>query len=590
MIRRRLRPAGLRIIALLLLVVLCGSCTRSIPPDREARLAALGPDAQRLYAQLEWEHLLHRDAQVLEFGASLLETDPDHPFAPDVVVMMIVSALRLPDPERARELALSFPRRFPGSLQIDHSMLGMADQLASAGQSVEAMRVLALLAEALIDPSRRQVAVDRAKSLRQRLSDSELLRLSAGLADTPLSNLLQVEMQRRGVAAVAVPEVAVESGHLGVLVPLTGRYARFGNAFLAGVRLAADAVPAPRGERWRVLHEDTEGDVVTAALVARRLAENGGCRVLIGALLSATTATAALVAEHLGVPLISPTATHERLNMLGDMVLQTNRTGPTEADILARLACEVLLKQRFAIIRSDTPEGLNLAKVFSSSVMQYGGSVIHEEVFDPAATDYRLQVERLRAARPEVVFVQASVDQMILLGPQLDFYRVGALVLGTSEWNSARLLQRAGSVLERAVFPASEILYPAVWSASFEETWPSDQHDEEATRIARSAYLAARLVLHAMAVGETGAAVPLAERLRAVIAGSSVDLEAAEAFSAAVRVIESGQIMPFPGHLYEEALRRDALARADTTAGAMARARGDTTTGAPAWRGTLDRP
>jgi branched-chain amino acid transport system substrate-binding protein len=363
---------------------------------------------------------------------------------------------------------------------------------------------------------------------------------------------------------MAIPR-PLEYNHLGVLVPLTGRYARFGNAFLAGVHQAASSVPPPFGQSWRIVHEDTEGDVVTAALAARRLVEDRGSGVLIGALLSSTTAIAALVADHLGVPLVSPTATHERLSLLGARVLQTNLTGPAEAEILARLACDVLLKKRFAIIGPDTPEGIGHAEAFKNSVERRGGSVVRREVFDAAAIDFRPQIERVRAVRPEVIFAPASVDQMILLGPQLDFYRAGALVFGTSEWNSSRLLQRAGSVLERAIFPAREVLYPEDWPADFEKRWPVGEHDEEATRIARSAYLAARLVLQTMADAGEGEADFLVSRLHDGLSGGWGLPGAAETFSGAVRLVENGQIMPFPGHLYTEALHRQA--RADTTGG-----------------------
>ncbi len=509
-----------------LLAALLGGCTRPAPVlDREARLAALDSGARMQFARLEQEHLLRRDARVIELGDQLLATYPDHPLAAEAMAMMFSSALRLPEPGRAGDIARAFVARFAGDQRLEPILEAAADGFR----------------------------------------DGELQALAAELAGTPLGPALQARLQRRGLGAAVAPAVAprAEPGRIGVLAPLTGRYARFGNAFLAGVRMAAAAVPPPADRPWRIVHEDTEGDVVAAALAARRLVGEEASEILIGALLSTTTATVALVADHLGVPLVSPTATHERLSLLGDEVLQTNRTGPLEAEILARLACEVLLKERFAIIRSETAEGLDQAEAFRAAVARYGGRIVHEEVFDPAATDYRAQVERLRAARPEVVFAQATVDQMILLGPQLDFYRVGALVLGPSDWNSGRLLQRAGSVMERAIFPAGDVMYPAPWTAAFLADWPAGQYDEEATRIARGAYLATRMVLQALAEAGPGQEPgPIIAGLRAGFLGRGVELDAVEAYSAMVRTIEDGQITAFPGQLYAEAMRRRALAAA----------------------------
>ena len=283
---------------------------------------------------------------------------------------------------------------------------------------------------------------------------------------------------------------------------------------------------------------------------------------------SSTTATAALVTQQHGIPLVSPTATNERLGELGDGVLQTNLTGPVEVAILARLATEILLKRRFAIIRPGTPEGANLAGAFAAEVTELGGKVIIESVFDAAATDFRTQVLAVRETRPEVVFAPATVDQMVLLGPQLDFYKVGSLVLGPSEWNSSRLMQRAGSVMERAIFPVSEVVYPAAWSAEFRADWPAAQYDEESTNLARSAYLAARLALRVMGEIPEAGSDEIAAALQARLSGRVVDVAGPEGYAAVVKLVQGGETLSFPGHLYQEAwlrqLAADSLAVMDS--------------------------
>lgn len=562
---------------------LCGACTRPAPvSDRQAELAALDPEARRLFNLVEQEHLLHRSEQVLDLGEQLLADYPDHPLGDVVVGRMISAALRLEDLDRAQGLALALAERYPASRHRDEAMLAAAAGLQSGGRTPAALRVLAALADAQQDPSRRRATLDRARPLVAELDADTLRGLALELGATPLAPMLLAHLEtgaigtdRPGLAAAPQP------GRIGVLVPVTGRYARFGNAFHAAVRLAAAASPQRAGQPWEIVLEDTEGDVVGAALAARRLITEHQCQVLVGALLSATTATAALVADQHRVPLISPTATHEQLGRLSPQVLQTNLTGRLEAEILARLASEVLLKERFAIIRPDTPEAAGLAEAFTASVELHQGQVVLETLFDPAATDFRTQIQALRAVRPEVVFAPASVDQMILLGPQLDFYHVGALVLGPSDWNSARLLQRAGSVMEQAICAGSEVVYPASWSRDFQAAWPAGQHDEESTRIARGAYLAVRMALQTMVspmvADVTGieelpsltAPPRLADVLRAGFSGRSVELSGAGSFSNAVRMISGGEITAFPGHLYDEALRRQAAARADSLAAAL---------------------
>jgi hypothetical protein len=149
---------------------------------------------------------------------------------------------------------------------------------------------------------------------------------------------------------------------------------------------------------------------------------------------------------------------------------------------------------------------------------------------------------------------------MVLLGPQIDFYKMGALLLGPSEWNSSRLMQRAGSVMERAVFPVSEVVYPADWSADFRGAWPTAQYDEESTKLARSAYLATRLAVRVMREYPEADNVQLATALRERLSGRVVDVEGPAGYAAVVRLVDGGEARPFPGHLYREAWVRQLAA------------------------------
>ena len=512
---------------------------------------------------------MHRNAEVLDLGERLLTAYPDLPQGDVVLDMMITAAIRLDEFDRARDLALGFPERFGASERRDPAMTTTATVLAEAERPADAVLVLAALAGAQTDdPDALRTTLEAAEPLLGRLDDPVLQALAVRLADSPLEPALARGLADRRL--VAGPTVGgAEPGRIGVLGPLTGRYARFGNAFQAGVRQASIAADPAGTSRWELVLEDTEGDPVAAALAAQRLCREQRCELVIGALLSSTTATAALVTDRYGVPLISPTATNERLGLLGPNVLQSNLTGPVEAGILARLASEVLLKDRFAIIRPDTPEGASLAAAFAAEVTAHGDTLLIEAVFDPSATDFRSQVRAVRELRPEVLFVPATVDQMVLLGPQIDFFKVGALLLGPSEWNSSRLMQKAGSVLERALCTASEVVYPAAWSVDFAADWPADQYDEESSRLARSAYLATRLVLHTMQADTTADPRTLAERLRDNLTGREVSLAGPESYAATVRMVEGSALAPFPGRLYNEAwLRQTAAdnARADSLA------------------------
>ena len=160
---------------------------------------------------------------------------------------------------------------------------------------------------------------------------------------------------------------------IGVLCPLSGRYAELGGAFRDAARLAVQAANQERDRTFTLVVEDTGGDPVASALAARRLCADRGVVALFGEMLSDPTTAAAVVAGQYGTALVSPTATNERIWQLDDSVFQTNLTGLYEPRLLARLASTRLLKSSFAILSPDEPEGQRYADAFAAEVERLGG-------------------------------------------------------------------------------------------------------------------------------------------------------------------------------------------------------------------------
>ena len=180
------------------------------------------------------------------------------------------------------------------------------------------------------------------------------------------------------------------------------------------------------------------------------------------------------------------------------------------------------------------------------------GEVVSAAAFAPQDTDFRTPLLQIKKARPEVVFIHASVDQMILLGPQLDFYRVGALVLGTSNWNSPKLLRKAGVVMERAIFPSDAVLFPPHWRESFAADWRPEHLPSETTPLALKAYQATMMVLETLARDDIQRRQRLAEALQERLANQQVQVAGPAAFARTVRMFREGEVVSFPGERFAE--------------------------------------
>jgi branched-chain amino acid transport system substrate-binding protein len=574
----------------LILVAGCGTGRApavSVPGLSAEELAR----ADRLMARLQQEHSLHRDRKTLELAFELLDRYADYPRNDEAMLLAVRSARRLGDLATGLRLVDEFRGRYAASDRAPEVLSLGAGLAAARGDTLAAADLAMAAHDRLPAGDERGSAADRAGLFLERLSADGLSGLFAGHGQSDLRpyvgylrvRALQAE-GRPAEAELALDELraaapgsewlgsaeqllaepgAVREGagprgpsgpvtptRVGILCPLTGRYAVLGNAFYDGALLALQKVNSLGWRQYELVVEDTGGDPVGGALAARKLIRESGVIALVGSLLSSATAAAAVVADAHGVPLVSPTATNERIWELGGGIFQTNLTRMFEARVLARLTGRVLLKRRFAVLYPDTRDGARNYQIFADEVRQLGGEIVGAAAFAPDNTDFRGPLQEIRATRPEVVYIDASVDQMVLIGPQLDFYRLGALVVGPSSWDSPKLLSQAGGIMERTLFPSETALFPPSWTRDFTASWHPEHLPDEATPLALKAFQATRLVLDALSREGIGQRADLARALRARLDDTEFEAHGPEAFAGLVRMFEGEEIVDFPADLY----------------------------------------
>jgi branched-chain amino acid transport system substrate-binding protein len=568
----------------------CGGTSGGV--SKEAALSGTELEqAQRLYSQLKREHSLNRDRKSLDLAGSLLDYYPNFARNDEVLTMAVDAAARLEDRERALGLTDELLARYPESPLIDQALLRGAELAATGGDTLAAAGYLITYHDRDPVRSTRSDGKPRAARFVDAMTAEELTALMTahpssalwsylgylnvkadlaagrfpGAADVAASLEAKAPQDRWTLAALElvgaggrpgrrlqVPMSEVRPHQVGVLAPLTGRYAVLGNAFYEAALLATSQSNLEFGTAYELKLEDTGADPVISALAARRLCVAEGSIAVLGGLLSAPTASAAVVCDGYGVPLLSPTATNDNIWKLGPTVFQTNVTGLYEVRLLAQLATSIMLKQRFAIIHPDTPEGLRHAQVFTAEIESRGGQIVATRSFPAQSTDFKDTILSVRQQRPEVIFVPATVDQMVLLGPQLDFYRAGSLVLGLSNWNSNKLRDRSETVLERAVFPDDLVLFPSRWEEEFQRNWNTEIYPPEATAQALKAYQATRMLLDTLTQSGATSRAHLAHALMRRLSNQDFELEGPDAFAATMRMFRGERIVSFPAHLFND--------------------------------------
>jgi branched-chain amino acid transport system substrate-binding protein len=298
---------------------------------------------------------------------------------------------------------------------------------------------------------------------------------------------------------------------IGVLCPLEGRFATLGESFLRGAAIALKEARLKGAADVELVVGDTRGDPLECRSVAERLVDEERVDALLGEVLSSATIAAAQVAELSKTVLLSPVATEEGIGNAGGWVFQTTTSSEVEITAVARMACGRLGLRRIAFLSSNDLSSRRVARLFGDEVERLGGELVIAEFYPEGSTDFAESIGRVRAADPEALFIASGTEDLILILPQFSFHEFGAQLLGTSAWNSRRLIRMVGRDLEGAVFPADidqrsgERLFTAACALVKEPPG-------EINQVVIGGYRGTKLLLDALAKSKSGGA-PLREEM-----------------------------------------------------------------------------
>jgi branched-chain amino acid transport system substrate-binding protein len=314
-----------------------------------------------------------------------------------------------------------------------------------------------------------------------------------------------VASRAQGSAGKEQPGVKEPSARyrIGVLCPLEGRFAPLGESFLRGAAVALKEARLKGVKNVEFVVGDTRGNPLECRAVTERLINEEHVDALLGEVLSSSTIASAQVAELARTVFLSPVATEEGIDDIGSWVFQMAVGSEVEIAALARIACERLKMQRIAFLSSDDLRSRRNALLFEDEVERLGGELCVAEFYPEGNTDFAESIDRIRSAEPEALFIASETEDLVLILPQLSFHDFGVQLLGTSAWNSKRLIRMVGKDLEGALFPADvdyrsgEQLYLSACALAKEPAG-------EVNQVLLGGYRGARLLLEALTRSKSG--------------------------------------------------------------------------------------
>lgn len=346
----------------------------------------------------------------------------------------------------------------------------------------------------------------------------------------PASNPVPVED-----ASPAVPPLPPAS-RVGVLVPLSGRYAPYGKAYLEGARAATDEFNAKGRRHVDLVPADAKSEPLAVVGTTRRLVSQDKVIAILGSVLAVPTVVAAMEANCHGVPLLSNVATEDELGSIGPYVFHAVPSRRAAARAGADLAVLHLRKFRAAILYPEEGDGRALALAFSERFAALGGEVVLSEPFASGTNDFTPVARRVAAAQADLVYAPADADALLLLLPALAFHGVNAQLMGSEDLGTERVLKAAAAELEGALLPAPDTQAESAPPRRGDRL----QRTPTEERLAAAGYAGARRLLDAIAQTQSGDPDAVQQALRDRAAADSLRTTAQPRFL----VVHAGRTAP----------------------------------------------
>ncbi len=232
------------------------------------------------------------------------------------------------------------------------------------------------------------------------------------------------------LAACAVQQPVEEEKELvgtykiGVMYPLTGDAAAYGIPIQKTTKYAADEINAKggvNGRKLELIYEDSKCNPKDGNAAAQKLVNVDKVKVIIGGVCSGETLGAAPITNENKVVMISPSATSPDITTKGgDFVFRLAPSDAFAGVVASDYAYNDLKFMKAAIVSETTDYAQGLRRVFRENFEKLGGEIVADETYNPEDTDFRTQATKVKAAKPDAVYlVPQTKAKGVLLVKQL---------------------------------------------------------------------------------------------------------------------------------------------------------------------------
>jgi len=221
-------------------------------------------------------------------------------------------------------------------------------------------------------------------------------------------------------ASVSGGAFAADTIKVGVLLPLTGSQAKFGEIEKRSYEMAVDEINAKggvNGKKIELLFEDDTGKPDVGRSGVEKLISREKVPVITGGYSSSVTAAAAPVAQQFKVPFVICTGSADDVTEKGyDYVFRVNPPASEYPNAVKSFLQEVGKDVKtVALLYENSAFGQSSSKSFEEDAKGLGLNIVVKEGYQAGAIDFKPVLTKVKAANPDMIYMVSYVMDASLL-------------------------------------------------------------------------------------------------------------------------------------------------------------------------------
>lgn len=257
------------------------------------------------------------------------------------------------------------------------------------------------------------------------------------------------------VAFMATAPLAHAEIVIGLIAPLTGPVAAYGEQVKNGAQVAVDEINKNGGilgETVVLKLADDGGEPKQGVSAANQLVGEG-IRFVVGPVTSGVAIPASDVFAENGVLMVTPTATAPDLTNRGlTNVLRTCGRDDQQADVAAKYVLANFKDKKVAIINDKGQYGKGLADAFKATLNAGGVTEVFNDALTAGDKDFSALTTRLKAESAEVVYFGGYHPEGGLLARQLADLGIKALIISGDGLSNSEYASIGGDAANGTIF------------------------------------------------------------------------------------------------------------------------------------------